>query len=69
MRFDDEPAIATPKPAAFVPRNLETLGVADLEYYITALRGEIARAEAEIVKKGHSRAAAEAFFRTPKEPD
>ena len=68
MRFEDEPPIATPKPGALVPRNLEPLGVAELEHYIATLREEISRAEAEIKKKGHSRAAAEAFFRiTPKE--
>jgi uncharacterized small protein (DUF1192 family) len=63
MRFDEEPQITTPKPGALVPRNLEPLGVAELEYYITTLREEIARAEAEIVKKGHSRAAADAVFK------
>ena len=63
MRFDEEPQITTPKPGALVPRNLELLAVAELEHYIKTLREEIARAEAEIVKKGRSRDAAEAFFK------
>jgi uncharacterized small protein (DUF1192 family) len=67
MRFDDELPIPIPQPGRLVPRNLEPLGVDELQYYIVTLREEIARAEAEITKKGHSRAAAEAFFRLQKD--
>ena len=46
--------VATPAPA---------MGVAELEGYIEELRAEIARAEADILKKGSARAAADAFFK------
>ncbi len=69
MRFDDEPPITIPQPGKPVPRNLEQMGVEELQSYIESLREEISRAEAEIKKKGHSRAAAEAFFRIPRDED
>ena len=62
MRLEEERPTAPPT-ARFVPRNLESLGLADLKTYIDELREEIARAEADIVKKGRSRDAAEAFFK------
>ena len=62
MRLDDDQP--SPKPASrLVPRNLEPMSVAELEEYITELRAEIARTEADIARKGRSRDAAEAFFR------
>ncbi len=63
MIFDDE----TPKPVPtrLIKLNLEPLGIAELRLYIDELRAEIARAEADITKKGLSRNAAEAFFRKP----
>ena len=62
MRLEEELPTAPPA-ARFVPRNLESLGLADLKTYIDELREEIARAEADIVKKGRSRDAAEAYFK------
>ena len=62
MRPEDD--LPTPRPAArLVPRNLEPMAVAELQEYIAELRTEIARAEAEILRKGRSRDAAEAFFK------
>ena len=62
MRLEDD--LPTPKPAnRFVPRNLEPMAVAELREYIDDLRAEIARVEADIAKKSHSRNAAVAFFR------
>ena len=62
MRLEDD--LPTPPPASRVPpRNLEPMGVAELGIYIEELRAEIARAEAEIARKGRTRDAAEAFFK------
>lgn len=47
------------------PRDLSVLGVSELNDYIGELREEITRAEAEIVKRGSHKDAAEAFFRKP----
>ncbi len=44
---------------------LDAWGLAELQAYIAELREEIARAEADIARKGAHRAAADAFFRTP----
>ena len=43
--------------------SLEALGVVELETYIAELRGEITRAEQEIVRKQSHRAAADGVFR------
>lgn len=53
-----------PKNAAQKLKNLDPMSVEDLKEYIEALREEITRAEAEITKKGASKAAAEAFFKS-----
>jgi len=50
------------KPPELVFRKLDTLSVKALEEYIAELKAEIARAEAEIKKRGGARAAAEAVF-------
>jgi uncharacterized small protein (DUF1192 family) len=42
---------------------LDALGVGELEAYVAELRGEIARAEAEIARKRGHRSAADAVFR------
>ncbi len=42
---------------------LDSWGVAELQAYIGDLREEIARAEADIARKGAHRAAADAFFK------
>jgi uncharacterized small protein (DUF1192 family) len=65
MIFDDD--TPPPKPTRLVKLPLDRLGIAELREYIEELREEIARVEADINKKGHSRTAAEAFFRKPPE--
>ncbi len=50
-------AVATPP--------LDRLGIAELQSYITGLRTEIARAEAEIARKTGLRGLADSVFRTP----
>jgi uncharacterized small protein (DUF1192 family) len=62
MLEDAEPR---PKPSGLAPPNLESWGLAELEAYIRSLRAEIARAEAEIARKGAHRSAADAFFKRP----
>jgi uncharacterized small protein (DUF1192 family) len=42
---------------------LDTLGIEELRAYITELREEITRVEADIARKDTHRSAAEAFFR------
>lgn len=49
-----------PKPK---PRDLEGLGVSELQDYIADLEAEIARAKAVIARKQDHRSGAEAFFR------
>lgn len=44
---------------------LDTLGVDELRDYIGELREEIARVEADIVRKESHRSAADAFFKRP----
>jgi uncharacterized small protein (DUF1192 family) len=46
------------------PKDLSTLGVAELEAYIAALEAEIARARAEIMARLGQRQGAEALFRS-----
>ena len=61
MTFGDEDA---PRPRQrFTPLSLETLGVAELDGYIVELRAEIARVEADIVRKQDVRSAADRFFK------
>ncbi len=45
-------------------RNLEPLGVAELETYIAELREEIARVEADMARKRKHLAAAEGLFKS-----
>jgi uncharacterized small protein (DUF1192 family) len=63
MLEDDD--LPRPKPARLVKPVLEMWGVAELEGYIGELRAEIARAEADILRKQSHRSAADAFFRKP----
>jgi uncharacterized small protein (DUF1192 family) len=53
------------KPMTGIGRDLSTLSVADLEQYISALQGEIARVQVEIARRRDVRGAAEAMFRRP----
>jgi uncharacterized small protein (DUF1192 family) len=59
--MDDEDDL--PRPAAWQPRNLEPLSIDQLEEYIVALEGEIARVRADIAAKQSVRNAAESFFK------
>jgi uncharacterized small protein (DUF1192 family) len=52
-----------PKTKRLKPRLLDNMSVADLQNYIAQLRAEIARAEADIVKKDSHKSAADAFFK------
>ena len=62
MLNEDEP----PPPSPLLPRApLDRMGVGELEGYIAGLRGEIARAEAEIGRKRALRDAADSVFRKP----
>ncbi|MBP2230687.1 uncharacterized small protein (DUF1192 family) [Azospirillum agricola] len=61
MSFEDlEPRTAKP-----APKDLNVLGVAELNDYIAGLEAEIARARAAIAAKQAQKSAAEAFFRKP----
>jgi len=59
--FDDEPQKRT-KPHE-IGQDLSLLSIEDLSTRIDALRGEIARLEAEVKAKDQSKSAAEALFR------
>jgi len=56
-----------PKPAKslLVPPVLDMLGIDELQTYIVALEGEIARVKAVISAKDAHKQAAAAFFKTP----
>ncbi len=59
--FDDD--LPKPKTSEF-PRNLEGMSVDELADYIAELNAEIARAEADSVKKKASRDAAASVFKS-----
>ncbi len=61
MNFDDDRP--TPPPTRLAKPVLDRLSIDELHDYIAELRTEITRVEADITKKGHSRNAAEAFFK------
>ena len=61
MTDDDEPR---PRPTLLNTPPLDRLGVEELQAYIAGLRGEIARAEAEIARKQGFRAAANSVFKS-----
>jgi uncharacterized small protein (DUF1192 family) len=54
-----------PQPPAGLGRDLRTLSVADLEAYIATMQDEIARVQAELVRRQDVRGAAEALFKKP----
>ncbi len=66
-RFMINPDEDLPKPAKslLLPPVLDMLGVDELERYIVALEGEIARVKAVISAKNAHKQAAAAFFKTP----
>ncbi len=59
---DDAPP---PRRRRLEPLPLDSLGIDELRLYIEELRGEIARAEADIGRKNNHRSAADAFFKRP----
>jgi uncharacterized small protein (DUF1192 family) len=63
--IDDDEAAQPRRPARLTRLVLDSLGIEELNAYIAELREEIARAEAEIVRKQTHRSAADAFFRSP----
>ncbi|MBU6475001.1 MAG: DUF1192 domain-containing protein [Alphaproteobacteria bacterium] len=62
--FDDDLDPKTRKPK---PRPLDNLSVPELKEYILQLKEEIARAEADILKKEKHKAAADALFKSPRQ--
>ncbi len=58
-----DPEELEPKKQKPKPRDLEGLGVAELQDYIAELEAEIARARAAIAAKQDHRSGAEAFFK------
>ncbi|MGE4313202.1 MAG: DUF1192 domain-containing protein [Pseudobdellovibrionaceae bacterium] len=62
--FDDDDQPRN-KPAQL--KNLEPMSLPELREYIEALKGEIARAEAEITRKEAVHQAASSFFKTSDE--
>jgi len=63
--IEDEDVAVPRRPARLIRLSLDSLGVEELTAYITELREEIARTEAEIARKQSHRSAADAFFRAP----
>lgn len=59
MDWDD----LDPRKKQPAPKNLEIMGVAELNAYIEELEAEIARARAAIAAKQSARAGAESFFK------
>lgn len=59
MDWDDP----DPKKKAPERKNLEVMGVAELEAYIADLHAEIARAQAAIAAKQKAKSGAESFFK------
>lgn len=57
-----DPDEAEPRAATSKPRNLDAMGIDELEAYIAALEVEIERARAAIAVKQGQKAAAEKLF-------
>jgi uncharacterized small protein (DUF1192 family) len=68
-RFMTFPEEDLPKPAKtlLTPPVLDMLGIEELQAYISALHAEILRVQAVIQAKDAHRAAAAAFFKTPRQ--
>jgi uncharacterized small protein (DUF1192 family) len=58
-----EPEDLEPKKRKIEPKNLDVMGVKELDDYIAELEAEIARVRAAIAKKTTHRSAAESFFK------
>ena len=52
------------KPVNTAPKDLDSLGVKELEDYISELQAEIQRVEAKLATKKDYKAGAEAFFKS-----
>ena len=63
MAREEEEDLLPRKRARLEKLVLDTLGIEEMRDYISELREEIARVEADIARKGSHRSAAEAFFR------
>ena len=61
MMIDDD--LPRPRPIRLQPLVLDLLGVEELTDYITELRAEIARVQAELDGKARHRQTADSFFR------
>ena len=61
--FDDEPV--RPTSVHTIGQDLSLLSVEEIGQRIESLKAEIVRLEAELLAKGSSKDAAEAFFRRP----
>jgi uncharacterized small protein (DUF1192 family) len=61
MIIDDD---LDPKTKKLKPRTLDNLSILDLQDYIRQLKEEIARAEANILKKEKHKSAADALFKS-----
>jgi uncharacterized small protein (DUF1192 family) len=61
--FDDEPV--RPASVHTIGQDLSLLSVEEIGQRIESLKAEIVRLEAELLAKGSSKDAAEAFFRRP----
>ncbi|MFO0995509.1 MAG: DUF1192 domain-containing protein [Alphaproteobacteria bacterium] len=58
-----EPEDLEPRKRKVEPRNLDIMGVKELEDYIAELEAEIARVRGVIAKKTTHKSAAESFFK------
>jgi uncharacterized small protein (DUF1192 family) len=61
MAEDDD--LPVRKPRRLEPLRLDSLSVDELHDYVGELRAEIARVEADVVRKQSHRSAADAFFK------
>ena len=61
-RDDDEDAALPSRKKSFEPRLLDNLSIAELEGYITDLKGEITRVEQAVAVKLRVRAGADSLF-------
>lgn len=65
-RSDDDDERPTGRKKLFEPPLLETLSIAELESYISDLKGEISRVEQAIIAKRDVRAGADSLFNRKK---
>lgn len=63
MDFDDHTLKKSDEITALEQQDLSPMGETELTARISRLKAEISRTEAEVLKRGDSRAAAEALFK------